>query len=130
MPTDTELTFADHQGNPSLAQQLATRLITQDKVNVLMGAYQSSCSFTATAVAERYGVPFKEGGRYFFSKNDGLQNQSVLYTITSLNAQPRVLLDPNQLSSDGTVALSGLSISDHGNLMAYSLPTAGSEWEE
>src|SRR5499425_2511242 len=56
-----ELVFVDHQGNPSLAQQLATRLITQDKVNVLMGAYQSSCSFTATAVAERYGVPFMVG---------------------------------------------------------------------
>ena len=56
-----ELTFVDHQGNPSLAQQLATRLITQDKVNVLMGAYQSSCSFTATAVAERYGIPFMVG---------------------------------------------------------------------
>jgi branched-chain amino acid transport system substrate-binding protein len=56
-----ELTFVDHQGNPSLAQQLATRLITQDKVHVLLGAYQSSCSFTATAVAERYGIPFMVG---------------------------------------------------------------------
>jgi branched-chain amino acid transport system substrate-binding protein len=56
-----ELVFADHEGNPSLAQQLATRLITQDQVNVLMGAYQSSCSFTATAVAERYGIPFMVG---------------------------------------------------------------------
>jgi len=56
-----ELIFADHQGNPSLAQQLATRLITQDKVDVLMGAYHSSCSFTATAVAERYGIPFMVG---------------------------------------------------------------------
>ncbi|MGB7260371.1 MAG: ABC transporter substrate-binding protein [Pseudolabrys sp.] len=56
-----ELVFTDHQGNPSLAQQLATRLITQDKVNVLFGAYQSSCSFTATAVAERHGIPFMVG---------------------------------------------------------------------
>jgi branched-chain amino acid transport system substrate-binding protein len=56
-----ELVFVDHQGNPSLAQQLATRLITQDKVHVLLGAYQSSCSFTATAVAERYGIPFMVG---------------------------------------------------------------------
>jgi branched-chain amino acid transport system substrate-binding protein len=56
-----ELTFVDHQGNPSTAQQLATRLITQDKVHVLLGAYQSSCSFTATAVAERYGIPFMVG---------------------------------------------------------------------
>lgn len=56
-----ELIFVDHQGNPSIAQQMATRLITQDKVHVLMGAYQSSCSFTATAVAERYGIPFMVG---------------------------------------------------------------------
>jgi branched-chain amino acid transport system substrate-binding protein len=48
-----EVTFVDHEGNPATAQQLATRLITQDKVIALMGAYQSSCSFTATAVAER-----------------------------------------------------------------------------
>jgi branched-chain amino acid transport system substrate-binding protein len=56
-----ELTFVDHQGNPSVAQQQALRLITQDKVHVLFGAYQSSCSFTATAVAERYGIPFMVG---------------------------------------------------------------------
>ena len=56
-----EVTFVDHQGNPSVAQQLATRLITEDKVNALMGAYQSSCTFTATPVAERYGIPFMVG---------------------------------------------------------------------
>jgi branched-chain amino acid transport system substrate-binding protein len=56
-----EVVFVDHQGNPSLAQQLATRLITEDKVNALMGAYQSSCTFTATPVAERYGIPFMVG---------------------------------------------------------------------
>jgi branched-chain amino acid transport system substrate-binding protein len=56
-----EVIFVDHQGNPSLAQQLATRLITEDKVNALMGAYQSSCTFTATPVAERYGIPFMVG---------------------------------------------------------------------
>ena len=56
-----ELIFVDHQGNPSQAQQLATRLITQDAVHVLLGAYQSSCSFTATAVAERHGIPFMVG---------------------------------------------------------------------
>jgi len=56
-----EVVFVDHQGNPSTAQQLATQLITQDKVNALMGAYQSSCTFTATPVAERYGIPFMVG---------------------------------------------------------------------
>src|ERR1043166_3580392 len=56
-----DLTFIDHQGNPSVAQQHALRPCTQDKVHVLFGAYQSSCTFTATPVAERYGIPFVVG---------------------------------------------------------------------
>ena len=79
---------------------------------------------------ERFGTPFSEGGRYFYSKNNGLQNQSVLYTAETLAAEPRVLLDPNTLSTDGTVALSGLAISEDGKLMAYGLSTAGSDWQE
>lgn len=79
---------------------------------------------------EKYGSPFKEGNRYFYFKNDGLQNQSVLYTLTSLDAEPTVLLDPNTLSEDGTIALSGLSISNDGKLMAYGLSTSGSDWNE
>ncbi len=79
---------------------------------------------------ERYGVPFKEGGRYFFTKNDGLQNQSVLYTMNALDATPTVLLDPNKLSADGTVALSGYAVSDDGRLMAYGISKAGSDWQE
>jgi len=79
---------------------------------------------------ERYGVPFKQGGNYFISKNDGLQNQSVLYTMASLDDAPKLLLDPNKLSADGTVALSGFDISDDGNLMTYGLSTAGSDWQE
>ncbi len=78
---------------------------------------------------ERYGVPFKEGGRYFFTRNDGLQNQSVLYTVESLEHPPRVLLDPNTLSSDGTAAFSGYSVSDDGNLIAYGVASAGSDWQ-
>lgn len=79
---------------------------------------------------ERYGTPFREGGRYFYYKNDGLQNQSVLYTLPTLQAEPTVLLDPNKLSTDGTVALGGIAISDDGNLMAYGLSVAGSDWQE
>jgi prolyl oligopeptidase len=78
----------------------------------------------------KFGVPFKEGGRYFFSKNDGLQNQSVLYTQTSLAAEPTVLLDPNTLSEDGTVALSGLAVSPDGKHLAYSTSESGSDWQE
>jgi len=79
---------------------------------------------------EKYGSPFKEGDRYFYFKNDGLQNQSVLYTLTSLDAEPTVLIDPNILSEDGTIALSGLSISEDGKLMAYGLSTSGSDWND
>jgi prolyl oligopeptidase len=79
---------------------------------------------------ERYGVPFKRGGRYFFTRNNGLQNQSVLYTIAALDAEPVVLLDPNELSADGTVALSGVAVSDDGRLLAYGLSAAGSDWQE
>jgi prolyl oligopeptidase len=79
---------------------------------------------------EKYTAPFREGGRYFFYKNDGLQNQSVLYTTDSLEREPRVLLDPNALSKDGTVALSGLAVSYDGKLMAYALAAAGSDWQE
>ena len=79
---------------------------------------------------ERYSVPFKRSGRYFFSRNNGLQNQSVLYTMTDLEAEPRLLLDPNTLSADGTVAVTGIVASDDGNLAAYGLAAGGSDWQE
>lgn len=79
---------------------------------------------------EKYSAPFKRGSRYFYSKNDGLQNQFVLYVTDSVNDAGRVLLDPNKLSEDGTVALSGVSISDDGKIMAYGLAVAGSDWQE
>ncbi|MCG8408832.1 MAG: prolyl oligopeptidase family serine peptidase [Phycisphaerales bacterium] len=77
---------------------------------------------------EKYTTPFKEGGRYFFRKNDGLQNQHVLYTVDRLTDTPRVLLDPNKLSKDGTVSLGNYSISDDGKYLAYGLSDGGSDW--
>lgn len=79
---------------------------------------------------EKYGIPFQEGDRYFYFKNDGLQNQSVLYTLQNLDDAPQVLLDPNQLSDDGTVALSGLAVSRDARYLAYGLSIAGSDWVE
>jgi prolyl oligopeptidase len=87
---------------------------------------------------EKYGIPFKQGNgsnkatnqRYFYFKNDGLQNQSVLYTLKSLDDQPQVLLDPNTLSPDGTIALSGMAVSEDARLMAYGLSTSGSDWQD
>lgn len=78
----------------------------------------------------KYGSPFKKNGKYYFFKNDGLQNQSVLYQQSSLTAEPQVLLDPNKLSTDGTVALSDVSFSNNGKYMAYSIARSGSDWNE
>ena len=79
---------------------------------------------------ERFGVPEQQGGRYFYQHNSGLQNQSVLYVAESLTAEPRVLLDPNTLSTDGTVALVGHAVSDDGKLLAYGTSASGSDWME
>lgn len=77
---------------------------------------------------EKYGVPFKVAGRYYYFKNDGLQNQSVMYAIETLTSEPRVLIDPNSWSKDGTVALASTSFSDDGKFLAYSVAEAGSDW--
>jgi len=79
---------------------------------------------------EKYSVPFKRGGRYFFTRNDGLQNHPVLYWLDQLDGEPRELLDPNTLRDDGTVALTGYAVSDDGQLLAYGLSSAGSDWME
>ncbi len=79
---------------------------------------------------ERYADFFGAGGRYFYSRNDGLQNQNVLYKAPSIDGAGRVLLDPNTLSKDGTVALSGLQVSDNGKLLAYAISRSGSDWQE
>jgi prolyl oligopeptidase len=77
---------------------------------------------------ERYTAPARRGTRYFYSHNSGLQNQNVLYWQEGLDGEPKVLLDPNTFSEDGTVAISGISITDDGSLAAYSIADAGSDW--
>ena len=77
---------------------------------------------------EKYSTPYKKGGRYFFSKNNGLQNQFVVYTVEKWGDTPRVLLDPNTWSKDGTVALGGVAVSDDAKYAAYSVAEAGSDW--
>jgi prolyl oligopeptidase len=76
----------------------------------------------------RYSPPIKEGGRYYYFKNDGLQSQDVLYVLDSLDGTPRVLLDPNSWTKDGTKALAGISFSDDGKYAAYGVSEAGSDW--
>lgn len=77
---------------------------------------------------ERFSVPTRAGGRYYFFRNDGLQNQSVLYMQPTLDAEPMVLMDPNQWSDDGTVALATVEFSDDGRYAAYGIQDGGSDW--
>ncbi len=79
---------------------------------------------------ERFGIPFKKGGRFFFYRNDGMQDQSVLYMQETLESEPTVLIDPNTLSGDGTVALGSVAVSKDGKYMAYQLAASGSDWNE
>ncbi len=79
---------------------------------------------------ERYSLPFREGGRTFYFKNNGLQNQSVLYMLTGDTAEPRVVLDPNAMSADGTVSTSIHKVSPDGKLMAYGIQASGSDQQE
>lgn len=78
----------------------------------------------------KYGLPFKKNGVYYYFKNDGLQNQSVLYRQSTLDAEPEIMLDPNKLSTDGTVALTAIEFSNNGKYLAYSISKSGSDWNE
>ena len=104
--------------------------LTVDYLEKIPGRSSLEKHLTQLWNVERFGVPFHEGGRYFFTKNDGLQNQSVLFSTPSLKSQPSILLDPNTLSEDGTVALSDYEVSPDGRLLAYSTSASGSDWIE
>jgi prolyl oligopeptidase len=77
---------------------------------------------------ERYSLPSRRGTRYFYTHNEGLQNQNVVFWQEGLNGEPHVLLDPNAYAADGTVALNGLEVTDDGALVAYAISDAGSDW--
>jgi prolyl oligopeptidase len=79
---------------------------------------------------ERFTTPAQQSGRYFFTRNTGLQNQNVVYWLVQLGGEPKLLLDPNTLSTDGTVALSTTAISNNGKLFLYGTAASGSDWQE
>jgi len=98
-------------------EQLPGRAVLRDRLTALFNY-------------ARYGIPVRRGGRYFWSRNDGLQDQAVLYWQGSLGGEARVLLDPNVLSADGTTALTVSAPSPDGRLLGYGTAAAGSDWNE
>lgn len=106
--------------------------------NKITNAYLSKIPFrqkllkrlTEVANYEKLSAPRKHHGRWYFYKNDGLQNQYVMYVMDQLGGTPRVFLDPNKLSTDGTVALQGVYFSNNGKYAAYTISRSGSDWQE
>jgi prolyl oligopeptidase len=108
----------------------AENTLTFDLLKTIPDREALRSRLTALWDYERFGVPLREGPEIFFERNSGLQNQSVVYVIDTPRFEPRQLLDPNILSKDGTVALTGLAPSRDGKLFAYALSVAGSDWQE
>lgn len=108
----------------------AQRQLTDEYLSHIPLRQEIKERLTQIADYERYGVPSKRFGKYFFSKNDGLQNQSVYYIQDADGGEPEVLLDPNKLSDDGTVSLGGMSMSNDGKYLAYTIQRSGSDWVE
>jgi len=106
----------------------AQNAVTSSYLEKISGRDAIRARLTTLWNYERYGLPRKRGAHYILTRNDGLQNQAVFYRTKSLTATPELLLDPNTLSADGTVAVSGTTFSDDGRFMAYSLSESGSDW--
>jgi prolyl oligopeptidase len=120
----------DLNSNQTSAWVKAQSSLTESYLDAIPGRQALENHLTKLWNVERLGVPSFEGGYYFFSKNDGLQNQSVLYSTKSLDTKPAVLLDPNTFSNDGTVALRSYEVSPDGKYLAYSTSASGSDWVE
>ncbi|HEX7182794.1 MAG TPA: prolyl oligopeptidase family serine peptidase [Thermoanaerobaculia bacterium] len=115
---------------PTRAWVAAQNRLTAEYLRVLPEREEIRRRLTGLWEFERYGVPVQHGGRYFFVRHDGLQEQGVLYVLDRLDGEPRVLIDPNALSHDGTVALASFNVSEDGRRVAYGLTHGGSDWQE
>ncbi len=109
---------------------VAQNLVTFDYLEKIPFRNKLKNRLTELMNYPKYSSPYKVNDKYYFYKNDGLQNQSVLYELDDLDAEPKVLLDPNILSDDGTVALSQAVFSKDGKYLAYSIAKSGSDWNE
>lgn len=106
------------------------RKVTDAYLSSLPGRDEIRSKITALMDYEKIGAPSMKNGKYYYFRNSGLQNQSVLYCSSSADDEGKVLLDPNTLSEDGTVALQGVSVSEDGKYLAYTISRSGSDWVE
>jgi len=121
----------DDQSDETAAWVKAQNKVTREFLDAVPGREHIHARLSALWDYERVTSPFREGGKYFWRRNDGLQNQSVLFVGDAPYAEDaRVLLDPNTLSEDGTVSLAGYEVSRDGKHLAYGLSSAGSDWKE
>jgi prolyl oligopeptidase len=114
-PETAEWIKKENELTQSYLQKLPDRTLFRERLTKLLNF-------------ERFTVPSWEGHRYIYRKNDGLQNQSVIYTLKNLSDAPEVLLDPNKLAADGTIAITSTDVSDDGRLLAYGIAASGSDW--
>jgi prolyl oligopeptidase len=108
----------------------AQNKVTNDYLNQIPFRNDLKKRLTNLSNYQKYTSPFKKNGQYFYYKNNGLQNQSVLYRQATLTSEPEIMLDPNTLSMDGTVALTNISFSKDGKYLQYSIARSGSDWNE
>ena len=108
----------------------AENKLTQDYMKKIPFVNSVKARMTEFYNYEKSGIPFHSKGKYYFSYNSGLQNQSAIYVKDDITGEPRLLLDPNTLSTDGTVALQSYTISNDGKYLAYVISRSGSDWEE
>jgi prolyl oligopeptidase len=123
--------WLEDAGSPeTLAWVEAQNRVTEDYLAAIPARPKIQQRLTELWNYPKYSVPIKKAGRYFFSKNAGLQNQSVLYMQPALEGEPVAILDPNTFSADGTVALTNQVFSEDGKLLAYGVSSGGSDWQE
>ena len=108
----------------------AQNKVTNDYLKTIPQREQIKQRLTKLWNYEKYSTPSKQGGKYFYYKNDGLQNQYILYVADSIDDEGRVLLDPNKFSDDGTTSLAGTAVSRDGKIIAYGISKGGSDWRE
>lgn len=104
--------------------------VTFTYLNQLPGRLEINARLTELMDYPRVSTPTKIAGKYFYSRNDGLQNQSVIYMTDSLNGEEKLLLDPNKLSEDGTISLAGTEITPDAKYLIYRISRSGSDWNE